>query len=44
MNLTEGLSCRFFQQAVVINTDDGSYTPLGEVKKTIVATPDIEHA
>lgn len=41
MNLTEGLSCQFFEQAVMINTDDGTYVPVGEVTKTIVATPDL---
>lgn len=42
MLLTEGLPCGFLQQAVAIDPGQASYVPLGEVKKTIVVTPDIE--
>ena len=44
MNVTEGLPCGFVQQAVAIDTEAGTYTPLGEVKKTVVVTPDVELA
>jgi len=48
MLLQNGLSCGFLQQAVSIRTatdgGSGSYTPLGEVHKTIVVTPDVESA
>lgn len=44
MNVTEGLSCGFVQQAVAIDTNKGKYVPLGDVKKTVVVTPDVEHA
>jgi len=44
MMLTEGLPCGFLQQAVAIDPNNASYVPLGEVKKTLVATPDIESA
>jgi hypothetical protein len=42
MLLNEGLPCGFLQQAVAIDANQASYAPLGEVKKTIVVTPDIE--
>jgi RNA polymerase III RPC4 len=44
MNATEGLTCAFRQQAVIINQDRSEFVPLGEVKKTIVVTPDLEAA
>jgi hypothetical protein len=42
MLLTEGLPCGFLQQAVVIDPLLASYAAVGEVKKTIVVSPDIE--
>jgi hypothetical protein len=44
MNVTEGLSCGFLQQAVAIDTEKGKYVSLGEVKKSIVITPDLSSA
>mmetsp|Transcript_17473 Transcript_17473/g.33123 ORF Transcript_17473/g.33123 Transcript_17473/m.33123 type:complete len:471 (-) Transcript_17473:68-1480(-) len=44
MLLSEGLTCGFLQQAVVIDANQSSYTPLGEVKKSLVVTPDVETA
>ena len=43
MKLSNGLTCGFLQQAVSIDTKEG-YVPLGEVKKSIVVTPDVESA
>ena len=42
MNVSEGLPCGFTQQAVVIDMEESTYIPLGDVKKTIVLTPDVE--
>ena len=42
MRLHEGLPCVFLQQAVSIDPNMSTYIPLGEVQKTLVATPDIE--
>lgn len=44
MNIMEGLTCNFRQQAVAINQDRCEFTPLGRVTKTIVATPDLSRA
>jgi hypothetical protein len=44
MNVTEGLSCGFLQQAVAIDTEKGKYVSLGEVNKSIVITPDLNSA
>ncbi len=43
MQLSTGIPCGFLQQAVSIDTENG-YIPLGEVKKSIVVTPDVENA
>ncbi len=43
MRLSSGLPCGFLQQAVSIDVDNG-FIPLGEVKKSIVVTPDVEMA
>ena len=43
MRLENGLPCAFLQQAVSIDTNNG-YVPLGELKKSIVVTPDVEKA
>jgi hypothetical protein len=40
MNVNEGLSCGFLQQAVAIDPDLGKYVALGDVKKSIVVSPD----
>lgn len=39
MNVTEGLTCSFRQQAVAIDEVSKDFTPLGKVVKTIVVTP-----
>ena len=44
MNVSEGLPCGFTQQAVVIDMEESTYIPLGDVKKTIVFTPNVESA
>jgi hypothetical protein len=44
MNVTEGLSCGFLQHAVAIDAQKGKYVSLGEVKKSIVITPDLSSA
>ncbi len=44
MQLNEGLQCSFYQQAVSIDVEQGNYIPLGEVRKTLVASPDIDGA
>ena len=44
MLLSEGLSCGFLQQAVAIDPSQATYVPLGEVKKSLVVTPDVESA
>jgi hypothetical protein len=43
MNVTEGLSCGFIQHAVAIDTQEGNYIELGNVKKSMVITPDLAH-
>lgn len=44
MNVTEGLTCGFRQQAVAIDANEAVFVPLGDVKKTIVVTPDLSGA
>lgn len=44
MNITEGLPCGFIQQAVAIDAEESTYVPLGNVKKTVVVTPNVEGA
>lgn len=44
MNVTEGLPCGFVQQAVAIDTEESTYVPIGEVKKTVVVTPNVADA
>jgi len=44
MLISEGLSCGFLQQSVAIDPSQATYVPLGEVKKTLVVTPDVESA
>lgn len=44
MTVSEGLTCSFEQQAVVIDPERGRYVKLGEVHKTAVVTPDLEKA
>ena len=44
MNVSEGLSCGFVQQAVAIDTEQAKYVELGNVKKSIIITPDLENA
>lgn len=44
LNVSEGLTCSFHQQAVKIDVRDGSgeYAEMGRVSKTIVATPNLK--
>ncbi|KAG7351464.1 RNA polymerase III RPC4 [Nitzschia inconspicua] len=42
MEVNEGLSCAFHQQAVVVDVDKGNYIVLGDVDKSIVVSPDLE--
>ena len=45
MNVSEGLSCGFLQQAVAIDLENGGdYVPLGAVQRTVVITPDLKGA
>ena len=44
LNVTEGISCSFRQQAVVIDDSTKEFIPLGDVSKTAVVTPDVETA
>ena len=44
LDISEGLSCGFHQQAVLINPLEASYVELGEVRKTVVVTPQVENA
>jgi len=41
MNVNEGLSCTFHQQAVTVNVKEGQYVTLGDVNKSIVISPDL---
>lgn len=41
MEVNEGLTCSFLQEAVAIDTDKGNYVSLGDVKKSIVVSPDL---
>jgi hypothetical protein len=44
MDVSEGLSCSFRQQAVIVNKGTKEFIPIGNVGKTVVVTPDIESA
>jgi hypothetical protein len=44
LNVTEGLTCGFRQQAVAIDTNESEFVALGDVQKTIVATPNLDGA
>lgn len=41
MQVSEGLSCTFHQEAVVIDQEKATYVGLGKVNKSIVVTPDL---
>jgi hypothetical protein len=41
MDVNEGLTCSFHQQAVAVNVEEGSYVTLGNVNKSVVITPDL---
>ncbi len=41
MNVTEGLNCSFRQQAALIDLARKELTPLGNVRKTIVVSPEL---
>ena len=41
MNVNEGLTCRFHQQAIAVNFKEGHYITLGDVNKSIVISPDL---
>ena len=42
--MNEGLTCGFLQQAVAIDSDRGKYLTLGNVKKSIVVSPNLDDA
>lgn len=44
MDVSEGLSCGFRQEAVVIDQETSKYVALGDVSKSIVVTPDLSSA
>lgn len=44
MLIYEGLQSSFMQQAVVIDPDEGSYIPLGKVKKSMIVVPNVDSA
>ena len=44
LDVREGLSCSFRQQAAVIDSQSNQYIALGDVSKVVVVTPDIETA
>ena len=41
MNVNEGLTCSFQQQAVAVDAEKGQYVTLGNVDKSIVISPDL---
>ncbi len=41
MNVNEGLTCSFKQEAVAVNVEKGQYITLGDVNKSIVVSPDL---
>jgi RNA polymerase III RPC4 len=41
MDVSEGLTCGFQQQAVVVDLDTARFVPIGQVKETFVVTPNI---
>ncbi|MGK3746285.1 MAG: hypothetical protein ACI90V_013147 [Bacillariaceae sp.] len=41
MEVNEGLTCTFHQQAVAVNVEEGNYISLGDVNKSIVISPDL---
>jgi hypothetical protein len=43
LDLNEGIPCSFLQQAVNIDPENGTYLNMGEVHRSIVATPDLSH-
>mmetsp|Transcript_33050 Transcript_33050/g.79886 ORF Transcript_33050/g.79886 Transcript_33050/m.79886 type:complete len:407 (-) Transcript_33050:32-1252(-) len=43
LNVAEGLSCSFLQQAVAIDSEKNTYTELGEVVKSLVVSPVLDH-
>ena len=42
--MNEGLTCGFSQKAVAIDTEARKYVTLGDVKKSIVVSPDLDSA
>jgi hypothetical protein len=41
MLIHEGLQCGFRQEAVSIDPDEATFVPMGNIKKSIVVTPDV---
>jgi hypothetical protein len=41
MEVNEGLTCTFHQQAVALNVEEGNYISLGDINKSIVISPDL---
>ena len=44
MNVTEGLTCGFIQQAVLVDPQKKVYVHLGDVHKSAVVSPDLQYA
>jgi len=44
MLIHEGLQCGFRQEAVAIDSEEATFTSLGEVTKSLIVTPDVEKA
>lgn len=42
LDVSEGLTCSFQQQAVAVDLDNARLVPMGRVKETFVATPNID--
>lgn len=41
MNVNEGMTCSFHQEAVAIDSEQSNYVTLGDVKKSVVVSPDL---
>lgn len=44
MLIHEGLQCGFRQEAVAIDSEEATFTSLGEVTKSLIVMPDVEKA
>jgi len=41
MEVNEGLTCTFHQEAIAVSVEEGNYITLGDVNKSIVISPDL---